>query len=57
MDELDLLGEIRASLALAEQQIDRGDFVVWTPELMDRLSEEADEMDRQGQGPHRDVCP
>jgi putative addiction module CopG family antidote len=48
---------VRAALAKAIAQADQGDEVEWTPDLMDRLVEESEEMYRQGIKPHPDVCP
>lgn len=44
---------LRAAIAEGEE----GEAIPWTPELMERLSREADEMARQGLPPHPDVCP
>jgi antitoxin ParD1/3/4 len=57
LEERDRLRELRASLARADEQIDRGDAVEWTPELLERLSQEAEELVRQGAQPRPDVCP
>ena len=48
---------LRAALAKADAQIDRGEYVEWTPDLLDRLAEEAREMKRLGIKPHPDVLP
>lgn len=57
LDEHDRLRWLRAALAEADAQIERGEFVEWTPDLMEQLTHEADEMIRQGVQPHPDVCP
>ena len=36
---------------------DEGEAIPWTPELMEQLTREAEEMARQGLPPHADVCP
>jgi antitoxin ParD1/3/4 len=51
------LGELRAALAVAEQQIARGDVVTWTPELHAEIFEQAREAARAGARPKADVCP
>lgn len=56
LDQHDRLAYLRAAIAKADAQIDRGEFVEWTPDLMEQLSQEADEMERQGLQPHTDVC-
>jgi putative addiction module CopG family antidote len=48
---------LRASLIEAEEEIREGKVLEWTPELRQRLREEADEMDRQGVPLDPDVCP
>ena len=55
--EREKLNYLRAALAKADAQFDRGEYVEWTPDLMDRLVEESEEMYRQGIKPHPDVCP
>jgi hypothetical protein len=34
-----------------------GEAIPWTPELMDEISREADEMYWRGEKPDPDVCP
>jgi putative addiction module CopG family antidote len=41
--------------AIAEGE--KGEGVPWTPELMDQLRREADEMRHRGEKPDPDVCP
>jgi antitoxin ParD1/3/4 len=36
---------------------DEGEALPWTPELMEQLTREAEEMVREGIEPHADVCP
>lgn len=48
---------LRASLIEAEEEIREGKVLEWTPELRQRLREEAAEMDRQGVPLDPDVCP
>ena len=57
LDEHDRERLLRAKLARAEEQADRGELIEFTPELLDKLGREADEMFRQGKQPHPDVCP
>jgi hypothetical protein len=47
------LDRLRAAIAEGE----RGEGVPWTPELMDQLRREAEEMRRRGEKPDPDVCP
>lgn len=45
----------RLRVALAEGE--EGEALPWTPELMEQLSREAEEMQRRGETPDPDVCP
>ena len=47
------LARLRA--AIAEGEV--GEGVIWTPELMDQISREAEERRRRGEKPHPEVCP
>ena len=49
--------ELRASIEDGVAAIERGEGVELTPEFMDRLTREADEMDERGELPSPDVCP
>lgn len=44
---------LRAAIAEGEQ----GETIPWTPEMMEQLSREADEMFLRGEKPDPDVCP
>lgn len=57
LDERDRQERLRASVVEADAEIDRGDSAEWTPELMDRLIREADDLRRQGAQPDPDVVP
>lgn len=45
----------RLRVAIAEGEI--GEAIPWTPELVEQLSREVDEMLRRGEQPAPDVCP
>ena len=49
----DPLDRLRAAIARGEE----GEPFPWTPELMDQLTQEADEMHRRGASPAPAVCP
>lgn len=51
------LSELRAALAVAEEQIARGQVVEWTTELHTKTMEQAIEAARAGKQPKADVCP
>jgi Arc/MetJ-type ribon-helix-helix transcriptional regulator len=47
----------RAAIARTDEQIARGEGVLLTPELMDEIEQEAEEMVLRGEMPSQDVCP
>jgi antitoxin ParD1/3/4 len=51
------LQEIRASIAEGLAAVERGEGSEWTPELMEKISREADEHIRLGLPIKIDVCP
>ena len=57
MDERDRLADLRAALAIGQEQIDRGETVVYTPELRQELKREAKRLAQAGHTPSADVCP
>lgn len=54
LDERDRLQALRADLQVGLDQIDRGDVVEFTPELLDDLAREAEQNARDGE-PVRDA--
>jgi antitoxin ParD1/3/4 len=57
MDERDRLDRLRASLLEAEEQLDRGEGVDWSPELLETLILRANENSRAGRPISDDVKP
>lgn len=57
LDDQDRLAYLRRLVDEADQQVREGKTMEWTPELRQRLREEAAEMVRQGVPPDPDVCP
>lgn len=57
LDSHERLARFRESLVEADRELDRGEGEEWSPELMERLKREGDEMFRQGIRPDADVCP
>lgn len=54
LDEHDRqLQRLREAMAEGEE----GEAIPCTPELMEQIGREADEMDRRGEQPHPDACP
>ena len=51
------LRDLRAALAEADEEIARGEFEEWTPELRAEISAEARQMLAEGRQPNPDVCP
>ncbi|MGH2559709.1 MAG: ribbon-helix-helix domain-containing protein [Thermomicrobiales bacterium] len=56
LDERDRLRDPRASLVRAKEEVDRGEYVEWSPDFMEQLSQEADELAARGYQPNPDVC-
>ena len=58
LDERDRrLQDLRAKLQVGLEQIERGETVAFTPELLEEISREAEEMVLRGEEPDPDVCP
>jgi hypothetical protein len=57
LDEQDYVRDLRKKLREAEEEIERGEYDLWTPELSKQILEEAKELYRLGIRPDRDVCP
>jgi hypothetical protein len=57
LDEQDYVRDLREKLREAEEQIERGEYELWTPDLSKRILEEAKELVRLGIRPDPDVCP
>ena len=57
LDEQDYVRDLREKLREAEEQIERGEYDLWTPELSKQILEEAKELYRLGIRPDPDVCP
>ena len=51
------LAEFRAKFQSALDQLDRGEGIPFTPELMAKIRGEAAERYRRGERPNPDVCP
>ena len=51
------LAALRAKLQSGLDQLDRGEGVPFTPELMAEIRRDADERFRRGEQPNPDVCP
>ena len=51
------LEELRAKLQIGLDQLDRGEKVLFTPELVEQMRREADERIRRGERPKPDVVP
>jgi len=57
LEKRDRLRRLRASLDLADEQIDRGEGIEWSPDLLDQLTVEALENARLGKPISDDVRP
>jgi putative addiction module CopG family antidote len=49
--------DLRATLAVGQAQLDRGDVVFLTTELREEIRREARQMAAEGREPNRDVLP
>ncbi len=57
LEERERREHLRALLAVGEDDERQGNLVVYTPEFMDDIYREADELFRRGAEPDPDVCP
>lgn len=57
LDDQLRLERLRAAIASGDDEIERDEYDLLTPELFERLQREADAMARAGQQPDPDVCP
>ena len=48
---------LRAAIAESDEQVERGEFSIMTPELMDEIEAEVEERFLRGEMPNSDVCP
>jgi putative addiction module CopG family antidote len=55
LEEREKLTYVRAALAEARAEYERGGYVEWTPDFLERLEEESEEMYQQGMTPEPDV--
>ncbi len=53
----DHLAMLRAKLQVGLDDLERGDTVLLTPELLDEIDREVEERFRRGDEPDPDVCP
>ena len=57
LDERDRRDRLRAAVAVAEAEVERGDVVDWTPDFFERLKQEARQATRDGLPVPDDVKP
>jgi putative addiction module CopG family antidote len=57
LDERDRLAHLRGALARAEEQIARGEGMVYTPAVREQIRQAALRKLRDGQAPNPDVVP
>ena len=57
LEEHERLEHLRALLEVGRQEELRGELITYTPELMDEIYREAEEMLLRGEEPNPDVCP
>jgi hypothetical protein len=56
-DERDRAARLHAALAIGEEQYRRGEVTRFTPELLEKMKQDADRMAQEGVEPDPDVCP
>ena len=57
LDEHDRLRQLRAKLDVGWEQIERGETIPFTPELVAQMKKDASRMFREGKQPNPDDCP
>ena len=57
LDDTERRQHLRSLLAVGLEQANRGELVVFTPEVEERIEREAEEAFRRGDLPDPDVCP
>jgi antitoxin ParD1/3/4 len=57
LDERERLAQLRAMLQVGIDQLDRGEGMPFTPQLLDEIEREAAEAYRRGEQPRPEVCP
>jgi len=48
LEERDRLSQLKTAIASGDAQYARGEVTTWTPDIFDRLKDEADDDERQG---------
>lgn len=51
------ISDVRTLIAVGLESLERGEGIAFTPEIMDEIDREADEMIARGLPPNPDVCP
>ena len=57
MERQDRIERLRAAIAIGEAEIERGEGVEYTPQLLEEIDREADRMLAEGVAPDPGVCP
>jgi len=57
LEEREQLEHLRSLIAVGVEQVERGELIEWTPELMDEIDRRAHERFLRGEEPDPDVCP
>jgi antitoxin ParD1/3/4 len=57
MERQDRIERLRAAIAIGEAEIERGEGVEYTPQLLEEIDREADRMLAEGVAPDPDVWP
>ncbi len=57
LEEYERAEALRAAIAVGEADFERGDFALYTPELVAQMERNADRKVAEGREPNPDVCP
>jgi antitoxin ParD1/3/4 len=57
LEQRDNVERLRTAIAVGKEQIERGEGIEFTPELLAEIGREVDERFRRGDVPGADVCP
>ena len=57
LDDQERLAALRAAIAIGDEEIERGEVVPYTPELLEEIKRNAEKKLREGRMPNPDVCP
>jgi antitoxin ParD1/3/4 len=57
LEDQERLESLRAAIAIGDEEIERGEVVLYTPELFEEIKRNAEKKLQEGRMPDPDVCP